>query len=159
MPRGKYKRKSPVERFWEKVDVCGDNCWNWLACKRFGYGYLTVKYKKIQAHRLSWEYHYGPIPKDKFVLHKCDNKGCVNPSHLFLGTQKDNIRDMLKKNRQNYLRGVELPQTKLTPTQVVEIRGKYTPRQYTYDKLAKEYGVSYTQVYRIVNKERWEYIQ
>lgn len=80
------------------IPECG--CWIWTgATVRDDYGCIIVDGKVIRAHRFSWQLHNGPIPKGLFVLHKCDTPSCVNPQHLFLGTQLDNIRDMLNKNR------------------------------------------------------------
>ena len=91
-----------IEKFWEKVDVKSTNeCWNWIGAKKpSGYGncYCIDRYTYRSAHRLSWEIHNGAIPDGKLVLHKCDNKSCVNPGHLYLGTQSDNISDIMKRN-------------------------------------------------------------
>lgn len=76
------------------------NCWIWTASTRpSGYGQMGVGYKTCHAHRVSWKLHRGLIPKSLCVLHKCDTPACVNPEHLFLGTQKDNIQDAVKKGR------------------------------------------------------------
>lgn len=87
------------ERFWANV-VKRDGCWSWTARKaRFGYGAMEVDCKPARAHRLSWEIHHGPIPAGLWVLHKCDNPECANPDHLYLGTTKDNFRDMIERGR------------------------------------------------------------
>lgn len=91
-------------RFWPKVNVLGETqCWNWMASiKPNGYGQIGRGGRGagvVYAHRASWELVNGKIPDGLQVLHHCDNRRCVNPSHLFLGTQKDNIRDMLSKGR------------------------------------------------------------
>jgi hypothetical protein len=98
----KRKHKPVTERFWAKVDVRGpDQCWEWTgSVNEHGYGKLAIKSKVgAKAHRLSWEINCGPIPDGACVLHKCDNPPCVNPSHLFLGTKKDNTHDMRAKGR------------------------------------------------------------
>jgi len=93
-------RKTVEERFWAKVDKT-DSCWVWTgATLRRGYGQIRIPVKKAkQAHRLSWEIHNGPIPDGMLVCHKCDNPPCVNPAHLFLGTQSDNNKDCVRKGR------------------------------------------------------------
>jgi len=93
-------RPRPIgERFWEKVDKSGD-CWTWKGGTfRFGYGSFRVGDRRIPAHRVSWELAFGKIADGMCVLHTCDNPGCVNPAHLRLGTQQDNVRDAREKGR------------------------------------------------------------
>ena len=112
------------ERFWSKVNIKDLlDCWEWTATKTpNGYGQFTVDRKKIQTHRLAWEFTYGKIPEGLCVLHKCDNKACVNPAHLFIGTHNDNMQDMIKKNRQSHNTGQLNGNNKLTQNQVLEIR-------------------------------------
>src|SRR5229473_531412 len=91
-----------VERFWSKVRK-SDGCWEWIAGKhRFGYGIIRDGGRGSRmrtAHRISWEFHNGSIPAGLWVLHRCDNPQCINPDHLFLGTQFDNMTDAARKGR------------------------------------------------------------
>src|SRR4030065_1284771 len=155
--------KSIKERFWEKVYIgYKDECWEWLANKNGqGYGVLWCNKKKgnVPAHRASWEMFFGEIPNDLLVLHRCDNPPCVNPSHLFLGTHKDNAQDMINKGRKRYLIGREHPQSgqkhwgnKLRPNEVREIRRLYKTDKISMHFLAKMFKVGYSTVNYIINK-------
>jgi hypothetical protein len=102
------KMKPPAQRFFEGV-VKTPTCWIWTRSTREGYGLIFVNGAQISTHRFSWELHHGPVPIGMCVLHKCDNRPCVNPDHLFLGTKKDNAVDMGRKGRNfvspNFLKG------------------------------------------------------
>lgn len=101
-------RQTSVEtRFWTKVDKNGPTirselgpCWVWTASTMpSGYGQFGMAYNVLAAHRVAWTLVNGPIPDGQFVLHRCDNRPCVNPSHLFLGSKRDNTQDMVRKGR------------------------------------------------------------
>jgi len=115
--------KTIEERFWEKVDKKSDDeCWEWTRCKvRGGYGWFNTGEKYFLAHRFAWKFTYGDIPLGMLVCHTCDNPPCCNPKHLWIGTDKDNAVDRVKKNRQS--RGTtNHPKIRVSPEQVKEMR-------------------------------------
>jgi hypothetical protein len=155
------KLLSLEERFWPKVKVGSETeCWPWLgALTGDGYGYLgatpaSVKGPKIPslaAPRAAWKIATGEdVPRSISVCHTCDNPLCVNPAHLFLGTQVDNNNDRIAKGRNSRMPGQSNPAAKLTPAQVVEIRNRYAAGGVTQWGLADEYGVKQAQISRIV---------
>lgn len=136
-----------MKRFFDKI-VKTDSCWNWTAALRgkSGYGCLKYKNKVIDAHRFSWILHNGDIPNNLLVCHSCDNRKCVNPNHLFLGTASDNMQDCLKKGR------LKIPRTKLgrippnavlSKTEVVSIKNKLQTNTVSLKKLAEELSIPY----------------
>jgi hypothetical protein len=153
--------RPPVERFWPKVERRGpDECWPWVGARQqTGYGILFKSSRPRRwhlAHRLSWELHNGPIPDGLHVLHRCDNPPCVNPAHLFLGTQADNNRDRDAKSRGGLARegGEGNPRARLTWAIVDEIRGRHAAGE-TQVALAKHFGVKQPQVSRIIRNQSW----
>lgn len=149
-----------IERFWKYVDKKSDvECWEWLAGKiTRGYGNIRAKNKMYLAHRVSWVLHNGEIAEGLCVCHKCDNPGCVNPAHLFLGTHKKNMRDMVAKCRSGKKSGECNGKHKLNEKEVIEIRAKYMPYKYTLTMLAKEYGVHTSAIYGIVKYITWKHV-
>ena len=119
-------KKTDFERWREKVDMKGPNdCWEWLAAKDSrSYGQIKINRKHTRAHRYAYEHYKNnghPVPSNLYVCHHCDNPGCVNPNHLFLGTAKDNTQDMLRKGRHRF------PQKpkKHTDNEAIKIRLDY----------------------------------
>lgn len=88
-----------IATFWLKVNKTGE-CWLWTGARfRSGYGAIKVRGRLRRVHRFAWEIHFGEIPPGKVVCHRCDTRACVRPDHLFVDTQKENIRDMHAKGR------------------------------------------------------------
>lgn len=151
-------RKSLEERFWGKVEKSA-GCWIWTATKnRQGYGRIRSSGKTARAHRISWELANGPIPDGMDILHRCDNPACVNPAHLFLGTDDDNMRDKENKGRGNHAVGMVHGRSKLTADQVREIRRLYSTGQYLQRELGKRFGVHQTTIGYICRRESWAHI-
>lgn len=157
----------PEDRFWLLVDKngpqptgkpCEGNCWMWCGqAMTGGYGIYGKKSRRRGAHRMSWEYTYGEIPDGMYVCHKCDNKLCVNPDHLFLGTAEDNVRDYIKKGLRKGHRGERSPTSKLTEKDVVSIRTEYASGA-TLQQLSDKYGVHATTVASVVHGRSWRHI-
>lgn len=177
------------ERFWEKVEKTS-SCWIWTASKDgCGYGLIGMgPGRKVgKANRVSWELHNGPIPKGKCVLHHCDTPQCVNPDHLFLGTQRINALDREAKGRGNHAfgdncgsrkhpeclrrgdnhhmrreefrpRGEKNVRAKLTNNMVLEIRKEWLEAKAEYAVIAQKYGVSPSTIGYIIRRRSWAHL-
>lgn len=161
----KYEsRWTPVRnRFWSQVQKTA-SCWLWIgATREDGYGIISVNGRPTRAHRYSWTMHRGEIPNGLHVLHRCDTPACVNPDHLFLGTNADNVADREAKGRGSpppdvHHRGDDHPSSKLTEAIVREIRASYRPRVVTQAELAKRYGVSEAAVWAVLHGQNWRHV-
>jgi hypothetical protein len=147
----------PVKKFWSRVDKkSADECWLWIgAFDKDGYGQMRDGIRKIQdrGHKFSYRLHFGVIPKNMCVCHKCDNPSCVNPNHLFLGTALDNQKDKMAKNR--HAKGESQGHSKLTNEQISQIRSRAND---DYKVLCSEFNIVPSTVYRIWHKESWKHI-
>lgn len=156
--------RSIEERFFEKIYYCPmSGCWLWGGSTRpsrklgeVGYGQISSRLEKrpVLAHRVSWAIHNGPIPEGMLVCHICDVRSCVNPKHLFLGTEQDNTSDMCSKNRQIHQRGVEAGRCKLSEEQVRDIfHSTLGIRQ-----LGRNYNVAHTTIEAIKQRRSWRHL-
>jgi hypothetical protein len=146
-----------AERFWSKVEKT-PGCWLWSAFKNGpGYGWFRVGQKPRQAHRVSWELHNGPIPDGLQVLHRCDVRSCVRPDHLFLGTQLDNIADMLAKGRHRAVVGSQQRGARLDETDIIDIRTLHASGVKSV-ALARAFSVSPKTIWAAVNRLTWRHV-
>ena len=146
-----------AHRFWEKVRV-STGCWLWGASRDTkGYGSIGLfgRGTLARASRVAWLLSNGPIPAGQHVLHSCDNPPCVNPDHLFLGTNLDNAADMLAKGREAHLSGERNGRARLTRGQVAEIRHARAVGA-GYRALAEQYGVSEGTIWWILSGRHWQ---
>lgn len=154
--------RTPREILFRHVDIT-PGCWEWTgARKKEGYGATGYrlapgKRRLVHAHKLSWEIHFGPVPVGIQVCHRCDNPPCVNPDHLFLGTQADNIADMIAKGRHVAVRGAASPHAKLTEEAVSSIR-KLRAQGVTLQELAEMYGVALQNISMAANRKSWRHL-
>lgn len=158
------KKSVPLaNRFWSRVDM-GLGCWTWNgSIHKFGYGLIAgdprpgASGKTLLAHRVSWELHFGPIPNSRlFVCHRCDNPACVNPAHLFLGTQGENVRDCSAKGRIS--RGEDRHCAKLDEVTVAIIRQRHASGD-GLTKLSREYGVTKGSIWNVVRRKTWKHVK
>ena len=148
--------KTAQERFETKFSKAEDgDCWNWVASKdRHGYGMLWFDGRLQVSSRVAYQLYVGKIPSGLCILHHCDNPACVNPDHLFLGTQADNVQDCENKGRGVHPVGEKHARSKLTSAQVVTIREKREAGD-SCAALAREYKVSPAAIYMIEHRINW----
>jgi len=158
----KSRWTSAEHRFWSHVEkngpihqILGTRCWVWTGVKQWGYGIISDAGKPWKAHRWSYRYHRGDLPDNLVVCHKCDNRECVNPGHLFLGTHQDNFDDMKSKDRS--ARGERHRNAKLTDEDVKFIRN-YRGDMTRYD-LADKFGVKYGAITAVLNRTTWKHLK
>lgn len=149
--------KDMMTRFMSHVLFGSSDCWYWVGCQdKLGYGRFAYP-NENKAHRAAYKMFVGEIPYGKKVLHKCDTRCCVNPSHLFIGTQADNVADMVNKHRNKNVPmfGEKNPMSKLTKQQVDEIRLRVANGE-TQRSMCKIFNVSPMAISRIIRMEYWK---
>lgn len=145
--------------FWSRVKR-GNGCWVYSGnTTRDGYGRLRFHGKKILAHRLAYMFSFGNIPRNKLILHSCDNPPCVNPKHLFVGTQSDNMADMRQKGRRLGAYNGEINKnSKLTGDIVSTIRRLFGDGLMNQPQLANRYNVSQPAISAVILRKTWKHI-
>jgi len=138
------------------ISVKPNGCWEWMGSRTWdGYGRLRVGEKTYRAHRVSYELFNGPIQEGMFICHTCDNPSCVNPQHLFQGSNRDNILDAIAKGHKLSVKGENHGMSRLSSQQVSEIRNLYLSGVLSQASIGLIYGISQTHVGRITRGERW----
>lgn len=140
-----------MERFWSKVDVgLEDECWEWKAFKHpQGYGLFKWNGVAEYAHQVAWALTVEPLPPKVCVLHKCNNPGCVNPKHLYIGTHTDNARDR---------RGAGRQPSKLSADEVREMRRLYESGEYSISQLGRAYNISSSAADAAIKGRTWKHV-
>lgn len=149
-PDGKCDLHASLDRFWERVTVA-DGCWEWSGARTAsGYGTMLFMGEQRYAHRVSFEQHHGPLGFKVVVCHSCDNPGCVNPGHLFAGTQADNMADAVSKNRHHHGEGHRF--ARLSDADVREIICAVQSGA-SQAQVAREFEIHPSHVSNIVNRK------
>jgi hypothetical protein len=140
---------------------CRASCWEWEGdkTKTGGYGRVMIGTRRYRVHRVSAMLFLGfDINSPLLVCHTCDNPPCWNPSHLFIGTDKDNSEDKIKKMRGNHARGEKQALAKLTERDVCEIRSRFKDCPETYRTIAKRFGVDYGTIRAVIVRRTWKHL-
>lgn len=150
----KWNYGTRIAAFWARTRKMSNGCIEWLGHRHNGYGRLRFHYKIVCAHRIAWADVNGPIPAGLFVCHKCDNRLCVNPEHLFLGTHQDNMADMVAKRRQAVYQHPDsykniVSRRKIKPYMARKIR-KLRASGVLYRELAVMFGVSPRIIWKVL---------
>lgn len=151
------------DKFYARVVKTGgpQACWPWTGGtfhKRGGYGKVQIGGKVRRAHVVAWEWHYGrKVPKGKVVRHSCDNPECVNPAHLLLGTQADNVRDRVERGREGDRSGEKNGRAKINPDIVRDIRRRAAGGE-TYAGIARDVGLLPQAVSNVVRGKSWNVV-
>ncbi len=149
-----YYKRDPLERLMERVVVDPTTvCWNWTGkLMHHGYGRMELGGKQMYAHRASWAIHQREVPEGKILCHHCDNRRCVNPEHMYVGTAQDNSNDAVERDRLE--RGAHRYNSKLTAENVAEIRTLFSVKSDI--EIARQFGVHDATIYNIRKGKRWK---
>ncbi len=143
--------------FYKKITRT-ETCWLWKgSINHKGYGLVGFSRKNISAHRASWIIHNGQIPAEKWILHHCDVRNCVNPLHLFIGDLRANIDDMMKKGRQNSAKGEAQPNAKFKNNDIIEIREMFKIN-IPISEIANKFNVAKSTIKNIKSNKAWRHV-
>lgn len=151
--------KDFFEKYGERINISNrDECWEWKgATISAGYGHGNRNGKHFYAHRASYESKFGPIPKGLMVRHKCDNPPCVNPSHLEVGTNMDNVNDCHSRGRARRAVGEDASKAKLTASEVIEIRSLVSDGM-SQSEAGRKFKINHRTINAIVHRHTWRHI-
>jgi HNH endonuclease len=159
MTKSRGLMRPAEERFWRVTDKSSDDaCWEYFGLQSTnGYGRFKIGKKNIRAHRYSYELHKGPIPDGLVVRHTCDNKLCVNPAHLLVGTQADNMQDMVTRKRGGKSQGSSHAYAKLSESDIPVIRALVDSGK-SLSAVSRLYGVGVCAISNIAKRKSWKHI-
>lgn len=150
-----HDKRLPESSFWNRVNKT-DSCWLWTGSKtRQGYGMILRNGRINKCHRFSWELSNGAIPQGLCLLHRCDTPACVNPDHLFLGTNLDNVTDMILKGRARHARGDTHGRSKLREDYIPAIRCM-AHEGWPQKSIARQFGVSVHTLKDLLHGKTWK---
>lgn len=153
-----FNNRNFIEDVWKYINKKSeDECWEWMGgFDGKGYGRIYFEHKRRGAHRVVYELTYGKIQNELYVCHKCNNPICCNPKHLYLGTQKDNLKQMIEDGRSHV--GEKHGLAKLTEEDVLKIRKMYSTGKYTLKTLGETFKTCFQNISDIINRKHWRHI-
>lgn len=147
------------QEFWRRARRDANGCLVWIRrLDQNGYAPIFRRGRWTKAHRLAWEFSNGKVPSGMNVCHRCDNRACIEPTHLFVGTQSDNMRDCENKGRANHPVGERNNKAKLTSEEVLELRRRRAAGESMY-RLGKVFGIARQSVRSIILGRHWRHVQ
>lgn len=152
--------EAEISHFWSGVDIgAKDQCWNWKrSTNTWGYGRAKIQHHMFGSHRIAYYLGNHSDPGRLLVCHKCDNKQCCNPSHLFVGTQSENLYDASRKGKLIYNRGENHGRAKLTVSIIEQIKSLYL-QGLSQHKIAHDLSINQSTVSRIISGKRWGHLR